>query len=57
MLCKICKDGLEGIWDPERTKRVGLNSTEGGLASFPADEDGPGMSTSAQPTFTPAILT
>ncbi|KAI1100371.1 HET-domain-containing protein [Jackrogersella minutella] len=24
MLCNICRNGLEGIWDPENTKRVGL---------------------------------
>ncbi|KAF5488008.1 hypothetical protein CGCF413_v012092 [Colletotrichum fructicola] len=23
MLCDVCKDGIEGIWDPSRTKRVG----------------------------------
>lgn len=22
MLCNVCRDGLEGIWDPARTKRV-----------------------------------
>jgi hypothetical protein len=22
MLCKMCRDGLEGIWGPSRTKRV-----------------------------------
>ncbi|KAF4827599.1 hypothetical protein CGCTS75_v008134 [Colletotrichum tropicale] len=23
MLCDVCKEGIEGIWDPSRTKRVG----------------------------------
>ncbi|KAF4872195.1 hypothetical protein CGCSCA1_v008641 [Colletotrichum siamense] len=23
MLCDVCKEGVEGIWDPSRTKRVG----------------------------------
>lgn len=24
MLCNVCKDGLEGIWDPSRSKRLAL---------------------------------
>lgn len=24
MLCKVCKDGLEGMWDPSRSKRLAL---------------------------------
>lgn len=24
MLCNVCKDGLEGMWDPSRSKRLGL---------------------------------
>ncbi|KDN69744.1 putative heterokaryon incompatibility protein [Colletotrichum sublineola] len=24
MLCKVCKDGLEGMWDPNRSKRLAL---------------------------------
>ncbi|KAK1993451.1 HET-domain-containing protein [Colletotrichum falcatum] len=24
MLCKVCKDGIEGVWDPNRSKRVAL---------------------------------
>lgn len=24
MICTVCREGLEGIWDPARTKRVGL---------------------------------
>ncbi|KAI1503424.1 HET-domain-containing protein [Biscogniauxia marginata] len=23
MLCNVCREGLQGIWDPEKTKRVG----------------------------------
>ncbi|KAI5923474.1 HET-domain-containing protein [Camillea tinctor] len=23
MLCNVCREGLEGIWDPDRTKRLG----------------------------------
>lgn len=24
MLCDVCKDGLEGMWDPRRSKRLAL---------------------------------
>lgn len=24
MLCKVCKEGLEGIWDPSRSSRLAL---------------------------------
>lgn len=24
MLCNVCKDGLEGMWDPSRSKRFAL---------------------------------
>lgn len=24
MLCNVCKDGLEGMWDPSRSKRLAL---------------------------------
>lgn len=24
MLCSVCREGLEGIWDPAKTKRIGL---------------------------------
>lgn len=23
MICEVCRDGLEGIWDPNKTRRVG----------------------------------
>ncbi|GAQ40529.1 HET domain-containing protein [Aspergillus tubingensis] len=28
MLCKICKEGLEGIWDPERTRRLKIDDSD-----------------------------
>lgn len=28
MLCKICKEGLEGIWDPERTRRLKIDNSD-----------------------------
>lgn len=24
MLCSVCREGIEGIWEPAKTKRVGL---------------------------------
>ncbi|RYO82370.1 hypothetical protein DL766_004750 [Monosporascus sp. MC13-8B] len=24
MICEVCREGLEGIWDPAKTKRIGL---------------------------------
>lgn len=33
MLCKVCKDGLEGMWDPCRSKRLAL------LKDFIRDEN------------------
>lgn len=24
MICNVCKDGIEGIWDPSRSKRLAL---------------------------------
>lgn len=27
MLCTVCCNGLEGIWDPSKTQRLGLRSS------------------------------
>ncbi|PYI08854.1 HET-domain-containing protein [Aspergillus sclerotiicarbonarius CBS 121057] len=41
MLCQICKTGLEGIWDPNKTKRLKLDDN--------ADKDGPGQDEQLEP--------
>lgn len=29
MLCTVCRNGLEGVWDPSKTQRLGLRSSWG----------------------------
>lgn len=42
MLCSVCRNGLDGVWDSERTKRIGLLKDFPDLLEklFPEIEDG-----------------
>lgn len=54
MLCNVCKDGLEGMWDPSRSKRLAL--LKDFMANYHDDDndDAPGLHrTSQSKTFLP----
>ncbi|KAI1451681.1 HET-domain-containing protein [Annulohypoxylon moriforme] len=39
MLCDVCRMGLEGIWDPSRSKRIGLLKDFPEILQFRFDDD------------------
>lgn len=38
MLCDVCREGLEGIWDPENSRRLGLLKDFPEILQFLFDE-------------------